>query len=117
MIDGALPGANIEVLINELRNAGAEGVSVGGIRAVPGVVVTGPAGSLSADGTVLATPLELLAVGQPEVLSGSLTRSGGPIGQLGAQYPSVKITVTTEDSVVLPASTRDLDPKLGHPRI
>ena len=117
VVDGALPGESIEMLINELRNAGAEGVAVGGIRAVPGVVVSGPAGALSAGGTALSTPLELLAVGKPEVLSGSLTRSGGPIAQLAAQYPTVTITVTTADSVVIPASDRDLSPKLGHPRI
>jgi uncharacterized protein YlxW (UPF0749 family) len=116
LVEGSLPGERIELLINELRNAGAEGISFGGIRDVPGVVVTGPAGGLSAAGFALGTPLELFAVGQPEVLSGSLTRSGGPIAQLGAEYPSVTITVTTASLITLPASIRSLDPTLGHPR-
>jgi uncharacterized protein YlxW (UPF0749 family) len=116
-IQGTLPGVGVEVLLNELRNAGAEGISVGGIRAVPGIVVTGPAGGLTANGVALGTPLEVLAVGQEEVLSGSLTRAGGPISQLAAQYPDVTITVVTADSVVLPVTVRNLRPSLGRPRI
>jgi uncharacterized protein YlxW (UPF0749 family) len=84
---------------------------------VPGIVVTGPAGGLTANGVALGTPLELLAVGQSEVLLGSLTRVGGPISQLAAQYPDVKITVASADSLVLPAATRSLRPSLGRPRI
>lgn len=116
-VSGTLPGEGVAVLLNELRNAGAEGIAFGGIRAVPGIVVTGPAGGLTANGIALGSPLEILAVGQPEVLAGSLTRSGGPIAQLAGQYPSVAITVATADSVTLPASVRSLAPTLGRPRI
>jgi uncharacterized protein YlxW (UPF0749 family) len=117
VVQGTLPGEAISLLLNELRNAGAEGIAVGGIRAIPGLVVTGPAGALTASGTSLGTPLELLAIGQPEALSGSLTRNGGPIPQLTAQYPGVVITVAIADSLVLPATDRSLDPVLGRPRI
>ncbi len=116
-IEGSLPGDAIGELVNELRNAGAEGIAVGGIRVVPGVVVTGPAGDLTVAGVPLASPIEILAVGQPEALSGSLTRAGGQIAQLGARYPDVPISVGALDSVTLPASERDLNPTLGHPRI
>ena len=40
-----------------------------------------------------ADPIELVAVGQPQTLAGSLTRAGGPIAQLAARYPDVVITV------------------------
>jgi uncharacterized protein YlxW (UPF0749 family) len=116
-IEGGLPGTGASLLLNELRNAGAEGIAIDGIRAVPGLVVTGPAGGLSAGGVRLTTPLEVFAVGQPEALSGSLTRAGGPIAQLLAQYPAVKITVLAMDSVALPATQQDLNPRLGRPRL
>ena len=116
-IGGSLPGDAIGELVNELRNAGAEGIAIGDIRVVPGVVVTGPAGDLTVLGAPLAGPITLTAVGQPEALSGSLTRAGGPIAQLGAQYPEVPISVTALDLVTLPATDRDLSPTLGHPRI
>ncbi len=114
---GPLPPLAITQLVNELRNAGAEAIAVNGVRIVPGVVATGEAGNLSVGGTPLASPLVFLAVGQPETLAGSLSRAGGIIAQLTAQYPSVTIRVDAEDLVTLPATTRVLAPTLGRPRL
>lgn len=115
--DGPLPGDAVEQLLNELRNAGAEAMSIGATRIVPGVVVSGPAGSLVVSGIPLADPLEILATGQPEALAGSLVRTGGPIAQLAARYPEVSITVNDADVVRIPPTDRDLDPVLGRPRL
>lgn len=116
-VDGPLPGDAVEGLVNELRNAGAEAISIGAIRMVPGVVVSGPAGNLVVTGIPLADPIELLVIGQPETLSGSLTRAGGPIAQLAATYPDVLVTVFTADRLSVPPTDRDLAPRLGRPRI
>lgn len=116
-VDGPLPGDAVEGLLNELRNAGAEAISIGAIRVVPGVVVSGPAGNLVVTGIPLADPIELLVIGQPETLSGSLTRAGGPIAQLAARYPEVLITVFTADRISVPPTDRDLAPELGRPRL
>ena len=117
VIEGDLPGDAIEELVNELRNAGAEAISVGGIRVVPGVVASGPAGAVTVDGTLLRSPATIEAIGQSEALSGSLTRAGGPIAQLAGRFPDVVITVDTEDRVTLPATTRDLKPRFGRPTL
>jgi uncharacterized protein YlxW (UPF0749 family) len=117
VIEGSIPGDGVELLLNELRNAGAEALAVGSIRLVPGVVVSGPEGNLVAGGDPLATPLQILAVGQPETLGGSLTRAGGPIARLGSRYPEVVVTVNVEDRLDLPPTTRDLGPVLGTPRL
>src|SRR4051794_11279010 len=39
-IQGQLPGDAIELLVNELRSAGAEAISIGDVRVVPGVVAS-----------------------------------------------------------------------------
>jgi uncharacterized protein YlxW (UPF0749 family) len=116
-VEGPLPGDAIEELLNELRNANAEAIAIGPVRVVPGVVVTGAAGELALAGSPLTEPLEILAVGQPDTLSGSLTRAGGPIAQLGARYPDAVVTVSVADRLELPATDRDLAPKLGRPRL
>jgi uncharacterized protein YlxW (UPF0749 family) len=116
-VSGELPGTAVEDLLNELRNAGAEAIAIGGIRVVPGVVVSGPPGSLMAAGVPLGDPLELTAVGQPDVLAGSLSRSGGPVAQLGARYPDVLLNVSTVDFLELPPTDHDLAPVLGRPRL
>jgi uncharacterized protein YlxW (UPF0749 family) len=116
-VTGELPGSAVETVLNELRNAGAEAVSIGSIRVVPGVVVSGPPGSLMATGVPLSDPVEIFAVGQPETLAGSLTRSGGPIAQLAARFPDVVIAVSASDRLDIPPTDHDLAPVLGKPRL
>jgi len=117
-ITGPIDGAGVEELINELRNAGAEAIAVGGVRVVTGVVVSGAAGEARVDGTSLGRDgFELEAIGAPDKLTGSLTRSGGVIAQLGATQPDVVVTVTPVDRLELAATTRTLVPAHGRPRL
>jgi uncharacterized protein YlxW (UPF0749 family) len=116
-ISGPIDGSGVEELINELRNAGAEAVGVGEVRIVNGVVVTGAPGAASIAGSRLGPVFELSAIGAPDKLTGSLTRSGGVIAQLAATEPGVSVIVTPADRIELPATTRSLVPAHGHPRL
>jgi uncharacterized protein YlxW (UPF0749 family) len=116
-VSGQLPGDAVELLMNELRNAGCEAVAIGSVRVVPGVVASGPAGAVVVRGVLVDDPIEITAIGQPQVLAGSLGRAGGPIAQLNARFPDVVIGVATVDLVTVPATDRDLTPQLGKPRI
>jgi len=116
-IRGPIDGVGLEDLVNELRNAGAEAITIAGVRDVPGLVAVGLAGSVVLDGTPLTGPIELAAIGAPDKLTGSLTRSGGVIAQLAATQPDVTVTVTPMDRLVLPATERVLVPTHGHPRL
>ena len=62
-------------------------------------------------------PFEIRAIGSREGLTGSLTRIGGIVAQLSATYPSAVVTVTPVDALVLPATTRSLQPAYGTPRL
>jgi uncharacterized protein YlxW (UPF0749 family) len=114
---GPVPGDAIELLMNELRNAGAEATAIGDIRVVPGVVASGPENAVVVRGVPLADPVIITAVGQPQVLAGSLSRAGGPIAQLNARFPSLRVEVGTLDLVHVPATERDLTPALARPRL
>jgi uncharacterized protein YlxW (UPF0749 family) len=116
-IVGSLPGDAIELLLNELRNAGAEGIAIGDTRIVAGVVASGPEGGVTVGGRVVTSPIVMTAIGQPQTLAGSLTRAGGPIAQLAARYPEATITVAAVDKITLPATDRSLTPVLGRPRL
>jgi uncharacterized protein YlxW (UPF0749 family) len=116
-INGPIDGAGVEELINELRNAGAEAIAAGGIRVVTGVVVVGARGEARVDDTKLGDGFELEAIGAPDKLTGSLTRSGGVIAQLAATQPEVVVTVTPVDRLELSATTRSLVPAHGRPRL
>jgi uncharacterized protein YlxW (UPF0749 family) len=116
-IRGDIDGAGVEELINELRNAGAEAIATDGVRVVAGVVVTGPPGGAEVDGVALGDSFDLMAIGAPDKLTGSLTRSGGVIAQLAATQEGVVVTVTPVDRLELPATTRSLVPAHGQPRL
>lgn len=116
-IRGPIDGSGVEEIINELRNAGAEAITTGGVRVVAGVVVTGPPGGAEVDAVSLGDAFELMAIGAPDKLTGSLTRSGGVIAQLAATQQDVVVTVTPVDRLELPATTRTLVPAHGQPRL
>jgi uncharacterized protein YlxW (UPF0749 family) len=116
-VRGPIDGQGVEELVNELRNAGAEAISIGGVRVVSGTVVVGPPGEAEVDGRLLGDGFDLDAIGAPDKLTGSLTRSGGVIAQLAATLPEVTLTVTPTDRLELPATTRSLVPAHGSPRL
>ena len=116
-ITGPIDGPGVEELINELRNAGAEAIGVGQVRVVTGVVINGPRGFATVAGVRLGPNFELSAIGAPDKLTGSLTRSGGVIAQLAATEPEVTVTVTPVERIELPATTRPLVPVHGEPRL
>jgi uncharacterized protein YlxW (UPF0749 family) len=116
-ITGPIDGPGVEELINELRNAGAEAIGIAEVRIVTGVVINGPRGFATVAGLPLGPAFELSAIGAPDKLTGSLTRSGGVIAQLAATEPEVTVTVTPVDRIELPATTRDLVPAHGEPRL
>ena len=116
-IRGPIDGTGVEDLVNELRNAGAEAMAIDAVRLVPGVVTVGAAGAVTVDGVPLADPFELSAIGAPNKLTGSLTRSGGIIAQLAATQPDVVVEVTPLDRVDVPATDRELVPSHARPRL
>ena len=116
-IAGKIGGDGVEDLLNELRNAGAEAIAIGGVRVVPGTVVAGAAGALSVENTALNGTFEIRAIGSPQILTGSLTRAGGIIAQLSVTFPDAEISVTPLDTIAIPATDRDLTPIHGRPSL
>jgi uncharacterized protein YlxW (UPF0749 family) len=117
IIRGDVDGTAVEDLLNELRNAGAEAIAIDGRRMVPGVVVAGGAGAVHIDDVAASDPIEMAAIGPPDKLTGSLTRSGGIIAQLAATLPDVIVEVTPVDAIEVPATDRTLVPTSGRPRL
>lgn len=116
-IGGPVGGAAIGDLLNELRNAGAEALAVGGRRVVAGTVPTGEPGEVMVDGVPVGPRVVVLALGDPTALAGSLTRAGGIVALLAATDPGIEVTVTPADRIEVPGSSRDLTPAHGTPRL
>lgn len=116
-VRGSIGGDGVEVVLNELRNAGAEAIAVADVRVVPGIVVAGAPGALSIENTAIGDLFEIRAIGSPEILVGTLTRAGGIIAQVGATYPDARLSVTPLETVAIPPSPRNLIPSDGRPRL
>jgi uncharacterized protein YlxW (UPF0749 family) len=116
-ITGPIGGDGIEELLNELRNAGAEAIAVDGVRVVAGTVVAGAPGALSVENAALGDAFEIRAIGSPQILTGTLTRTGGVVAQVGATYPDARLTVTPVETMTLPATERDLGPTDATPNL
>lgn len=104
-------------LLNELRNAGAEAIAVGGVRVVPATIAGGAPGAVSVEDTLLEDPLEVVAIGNAATMTGTLTRAGGLVAQELATNPGLGIEVTPADRLLVPATARDLAPRVAKPRL
>ena len=116
-VNGPISAGAVQELLNELRNGGAEAIAIGGTRVVAATTVTGDPGLLSVDGQALSAAFDIVAIGSPQTLTGTLTRIGGVVAQIGATEPSVSLTVTPTERVDAAATQRILVPPHGRPRL
>lgn len=116
-IRGPIGAPDVEDVVNELHNAGAEAIAIDDVRVVTGTVIGGVPGSISVDDTPLGDPFTIRAIGAKESLTGSLTRAGGIVAQLAATNPDAALDIQPTDRMTLPATTRNLVPAHGRPRL
>lgn len=113
LIEASGPGVEVQVtgritiqdmqdMINELRNAGAEAIAVNNRRVVANSVIGRQDGDLVLDGVVLKAPYTLRAIGQPETLERAVERKGGLIPLLRYNNPQLQIEVTISERLVVP---------------
>jgi uncharacterized protein YlxW (UPF0749 family) len=104
-IDGELEALWFTDMVNELFSAGAEAVSVNGLRVASfGLGFdTMPNGQILFGGEILSAPFKFEAIGDAKTMSGSLNQAGGIIARIHAYKPEYKVTVTEEKMLNLAA--------------
>ncbi len=109
-IDGELESLWFTDITNELFSAGAEAVSVNGIRMAPGNLGfdTMPNGQVLFGGEILSTPFTFEAIGDSKTLSGAMNQAGGIISRIQAYKPEYKISVTEAKTLALPAFIQEI---------
>ncbi len=103
-VDGEMTATDMQDLVNELRNAGAEAIALNDQRLIVNSVIAADRGGLSANGVRVTSPYVFQAIGQPDVLERAIERKGGLVPILRYNYPSVSITLTKHerDKLTLP---------------
>src|SRR5438105_12134566 len=102
-IDGGFDERALSDLVNELRNAGAEAISVNEMRVGPRSYFTAAPSAIAVDGRSLRGPWMIRAIGSPEVIYVAMTRTGGIIGQFELIYARTRFSVSKESALDLPA--------------
>jgi uncharacterized protein YlxW (UPF0749 family) len=102
-IDGPIGVLDIQDLINELRNAGTEALTVNGERLTLYSILTSTEdGVMSVNGAQLSRPYVLQAIGHPKTMETALLRSGGLIAALERNYEGLSVSVVEREGMVLP---------------
>ncbi|HET9654355.1 MAG TPA: DUF881 domain-containing protein [Kineosporiaceae bacterium] len=81
--------------LQELRDAGAEAMQIGGVRVVASTSLVDANGGVRVDGTLLAAPYTLLAIGDPQTLSSAMNIPGGVLETLRQQGATGHVTLQT----------------------
>ncbi len=103
-IDGQFDERALSDLVNEMRNAGAEALSINDRRIGPRAYFGAAAGgALAVDGVAVAGPWVVRGVGSTDVLYVAITRTGGIVGQFELIYQRTRFVVSKEAALDLPA--------------
>lgn len=89
------------ILVNELRAAGAQAISVNGQRLVATSEIRQAGSVFSINDTPAAAPFTVAAVGPPETLKAAITISGGIVDTLEAV--GIGVRIQTPSNVKVPA--------------
>ena len=102
-LDGPIGVLDVQDLINELRNAGAEALTINGERlTLYSVIASTEDGGMTVNGVALSRPYVLQAIGDPETMETALLRSGGLLATLERNYAGLVVSVIKRERMVLP---------------
>jgi uncharacterized protein YlxW (UPF0749 family) len=92
LVDGPLTALDLQDLINELRNAGAEAIALNGNRLVVNSVVTvAGGGQIAVDGQPIDRPYRFEAIGDPDTIETALIRGGGLLSVFRRAHPNLVV--------------------------
>ena len=87
-------------VVNALKNAGAEAISINEQRIVNTTAITCAGNIIKVNGEKIGSPFKIKAIGLTEKLNGALTMPGGYLELL--EDDSVQVKVEESDNVVIP---------------
>jgi uncharacterized protein YlxW (UPF0749 family) len=100
-------------MVNELRAAGAEAISIDGIRVGSTPGFSGDETGIYLDAEHVSRDAIIYAIGRPETLEQALLMPGGLARTLSA-FPSVEVEVAQSDELELPAVVVPEDDEIEH---
>jgi uncharacterized protein YlxW (UPF0749 family) len=102
--EGRLLDVDLQQLVNGLWTSGAEAISVNGHRITSLTAIRGAGSAITVDYSSLTPPYTVLALGDTATMPARFAQSsGGQWVQYLVSNFDVRMTITTEDSLLVPA--------------
>jgi len=102
LLDGPLNALDLQDVVNELRNAGAEAITLNEQRLVVNSVIAVDAkGQVLLDAQPIARPYQFVAIGDPDTVETAVRRSGGLVSLLQRTYPNLIVQTVQHGRVVM----------------
>lgn len=106
---------DLQDTLNEIRNTGAEAVSLNGMRLAAQSAITEDERGIILEGLRLKPPYVFQAIGDPATMETAVNRPGGQLDLLRIGYPGLQIGVKSVQLMVLPARTHSQTLILAQP--
>jgi uncharacterized protein YlxW (UPF0749 family) len=101
-IAGPVSVLDLQDLVNELRNAGAEALALNDQRLIGWSAIATDGEQVLVDGQPVPAPYQLSAIGNPGALRAALLRPGGLVPLLRSANPAIVVAVRDSDRLTLP---------------
>ncbi len=105
--------SDILVLVNELRAAGCDAISINGQRIIANTEIRCVGPVIQINGIRLTAPFKVSAIGAPDFLSSSIKLRGGIVDQLTSA--NIDVSIEAQDSVVIPKYEKVIEYKYATP--
>jgi uncharacterized protein YlxW (UPF0749 family) len=108
VLDGALSAVELQDLVNELKNAGAEAIALNGHRLIARSVIISTGAGISIDATPISRPFVLQALGDADTILTAMTRKGGLLVSLQAAHSALQAQADEMEELTIPIFSREL---------
>ena len=105
-LTGEITVYDVQDVINELRNAGAEAIALNEQRLVLMSIIEEQGRRITVDGITLTSPYQFRAIGESDTLLQACMRKGGIIDLLKSTYPALDVSIKSRRDLVLPIYRR-----------
>lgn len=98
-------GRDIQLMVNELRAAGAQAISINEERVASMTEIRDVSPYIMINGRQVTSPIIIKAIGNPDQLEHSLKMIGGVVEAL--EFEQIKVTVKKSDEITIPKIRED----------
>ena len=104
MVEGDIAPYQLLDIVNNLRNANAEAITINNNRMISSSYISGEERDIYVDGKSIETPYVIIAIGDQDLLAEAMIRTGGIINELTKNILDTRFDIHKHNELILPAT-------------